>query len=311
MLSASKSDSQQLSTQEHVALLQPIFADDRVLKVVHGAFGGGASDGAGWVMQWLKKSLDLHAINVFDTFFASKVLDFKESSLAHLLEQLCGVVQEKKYQLANWKRRPLTEAQLQYAVSETQYLLHLHDQLKSRLRQRSGGGEALLLRVYQQSTEESSKAVINLNGQNLESTSANFDMDQSLTASVTQQQKKRKVVPRNPGQAAKQIINILVAKVAKGPWDVKACQKLHSRFSTWLARANFATLNLEDAVQVSRDNDNVTFHDSATGQAETMALMNLLERPVGVPTQECVFLNGSWIVTSSSTMQHEWFKRAL
>jgi len=51
-------------------------------------------------------------------------------SLAYLLQHHCGVAANKKYQLADWRIRPLPEEMLKYAREDTHYLLHIYDKLR-------------------------------------------------------------------------------------------------------------------------------------------------------------------------------------
>jgi ribonuclease D len=52
---------------------------------------------------------------------------------AQLVERLLDVAVEKSETLTDWSRRPLTKAQLAYAVDDVRYLLAVHDKLRSRL----------------------------------------------------------------------------------------------------------------------------------------------------------------------------------
>ncbi|HEX7049197.1 MAG TPA: HRDC domain-containing protein, partial [Longimicrobiales bacterium] len=53
--------------------------------------------------------------------------------LASLVEKHLGVRMEKAYQRADWARRPLPPAMLEYAAEDTRYLPDLRDHLKSEL----------------------------------------------------------------------------------------------------------------------------------------------------------------------------------
>ncbi|CAN0539573.1 unnamed protein product, partial [Ectocarpus sp. 8 AP-2014] len=62
--------------------------------------------------------------------------------LAHLLEQFCDFVPDKKHQLSDWRMRPLPADMLLYAQSDTHYLLYVYDRLRIDL-ERSGGDVAV------------------------------------------------------------------------------------------------------------------------------------------------------------------------
>lgn len=46
---------------------------------------------------------------------------------------------DKKYQLADWRIRPLPEVMLTYARQDTHYLLYVYDRLKNELLARGNG----------------------------------------------------------------------------------------------------------------------------------------------------------------------------
>src|SRR4029078_8355568 len=71
--------------------------------------------------------------NIFDTRIASQLLGIKSFGLAALLEQFFCAQIDKKYQRADWSLRPLTPGMLDYAAQDTDHLLDLRDELKSRL----------------------------------------------------------------------------------------------------------------------------------------------------------------------------------
>ena len=53
--------------------------------------------------------------------------------LAVLLQKYCNVIADKKYQLADWRIRPLSEEMLKYAREDTHYLLYVYDMLRLEL----------------------------------------------------------------------------------------------------------------------------------------------------------------------------------
>ncbi|KAJ7123058.1 ribonuclease H-like domain-containing protein [Mycena epipterygia] len=108
--------------------LNEVFTDPDVVKVLHGA----ESD-----IVWLQQDFNLYIVNLFDTFHASKLLDFPRHGLANLLEMYCDFVPDKRYQLADWRIRPLPEDMLQYARSDTHFLLFIYDNLRNALLDRA------------------------------------------------------------------------------------------------------------------------------------------------------------------------------
>ncbi|KAJ6579470.1 ribonuclease H-like domain-containing protein [Mycena vulgaris] len=108
--------------------LNEVFTDPSVVKVLHGA----ESD-----IVWLQQDFNLYIVNLFDTFHASKLLDFPRHGLANLLEMYCDFVPDKRYQLADWRIRPLPADMLQYARSDTHFLLFIYDNLRNALLDRA------------------------------------------------------------------------------------------------------------------------------------------------------------------------------
>ncbi|KAF8211725.1 hypothetical protein K438DRAFT_1807803 [Mycena galopus ATCC 62051] len=108
--------------------LNEVFTDPKIIKVFHGA----ESD-----IIWLQQDFNLYIVNLFDTFHASKLLEFPRHGLANLLEMYCDFVPDKRYQLADWRIRPLPEDMLQYARSDTHFLLFIYDNLRNALLDRA------------------------------------------------------------------------------------------------------------------------------------------------------------------------------
>ncbi|KAF6747898.1 hypothetical protein DFP72DRAFT_918103 [Ephemerocybe angulata] len=104
--------------------LNEAFTDPSKIKVFHGA----ESD-----IVWLQQDFGLYVVGLFDTFHASKLLDLPRHSLSTLLELYADYTPDKKYQLADWRIRPIPEEMLHYAQSDTHWLLYLYDRLRGAL----------------------------------------------------------------------------------------------------------------------------------------------------------------------------------
>ena len=105
------------------------FADPNKLKVFHGA---------DMDVQWLQRDFGIYVVGMFDTGQAARVLDLPSKGLAYLLSHYCGVSADKRFQLADWRVRPLTSEMLEYARGDTHHLLYVHDRLKQQLEASSG-----------------------------------------------------------------------------------------------------------------------------------------------------------------------------
>ena len=89
--------------------------------------------GGDYDLRLLDRDLDLHPVNLFDTQTAAALLGEPSLGLASLLETYFDVRLSKKYQRADWAKRPLSDEMLAYAASDTQHLHALTDLLTGRL----------------------------------------------------------------------------------------------------------------------------------------------------------------------------------
>ncbi len=112
-------------------ILNEVFADPTKLKVFHGA----SSD-----IVWLQRDLGLYVVGLFDTYFACDCLEYSKRSLAFLLDRFVHFDADKKYQMADWRIRPLPEEMLYYARSDTHYLLYIYDMVRNELADKSDRG---------------------------------------------------------------------------------------------------------------------------------------------------------------------------
>eukprot|EP01023_Acetabularia_acetabulum_P011612 TRINITY_DN15389_c0_g2_i2.p1 TRINITY_DN15389_c0_g2~~TRINITY_DN15389_c0_g2_i2.p1 ORF type:complete len:438 (-),score=74.02 TRINITY_DN15389_c0_g2_i2:5-1318(-) len=114
-----------LAVRDHMAaVLTPVFCNPGIIKVFHGAYMD---------VQWLQRDFHMYIINMFDTSFAAEILQFPSRSLQYLLSHFCKVKTDKRYQLADWRVRPLTNAMIKYARMDTHYLLYIFHRLKIEL----------------------------------------------------------------------------------------------------------------------------------------------------------------------------------
>eukprot|EP00178_Gracilaria_changii_P016730 TRINITY_DN48052_c0_g1_i1.p1 TRINITY_DN48052_c0_g1~~TRINITY_DN48052_c0_g1_i1.p1 ORF type:complete len:702 (-),score=104.24 TRINITY_DN48052_c0_g1_i1:61-2166(-) len=106
--------------------LAPIFTDETIIKVLHGADRD---------VQWLERDFGIYVVNMFDTGQAARLLKLPSASLGFLLSHFCDVsgADKKKFQLADWRQRPLPKNMLHYARSDTHYLLYIFDRLRCDL----------------------------------------------------------------------------------------------------------------------------------------------------------------------------------
>lgn len=107
-----------------IDLLGPYMADEKVEKILHACdYDLRIMKGQyGWVFR-----------NVFDTMWAARILGFKSMGLAGFLKDNWGVEANKRYQKADWCKRPLTAGHLQYAQTDTHWLPELRDRFHQQL----------------------------------------------------------------------------------------------------------------------------------------------------------------------------------
>src|ERR1700749_3088122 len=104
-----------------------LMANERVMKVFHAA----RQD---IEIVWHAAKLIPHPI--FDTQVAAMVLGYGDSiSYDQLVQRITGDTLDKSHRFTDWTRRPLTEAQLAYAVSDVTHLRDVYVKLSADLEQ--------------------------------------------------------------------------------------------------------------------------------------------------------------------------------
>ena len=112
---------------EDLGGLGSIFANPKIEKIFHAAE---------YDLLTLQRDFGFIFKNLFDTMVAARILGRKRVGLGSLLEEEFGVELEKKYQRANWGKRPLPRAMLTYASLDTHYLIRLRNLLAKELDKR-------------------------------------------------------------------------------------------------------------------------------------------------------------------------------
>ena len=105
-----------------------LMANDRVMKVFHAA----RQDVE---IVWHAAKLIPHPI--FDTQVAAMVLGYGDSiSYDQLVQRITGDTLDKSHRFTDWMRRPLSEPQLRYAISDVTHLRDVYLKLVDDLKQR-------------------------------------------------------------------------------------------------------------------------------------------------------------------------------
>ena len=102
-----------------LSVLAPFFASPDQEKIFHAAE---------YDLICLRRAYRFDIANIFDTMTAARTLGWPQVGLAAILASHFGITLNKTYQRADWKRRPLTREQLDYARLDTHYLGALRDE---------------------------------------------------------------------------------------------------------------------------------------------------------------------------------------
>jgi ribonuclease D len=125
----------QIATSTEVFLVDPLAVPDisalaallenpAIRKVFHGA---------DYDIRSLYRDFSLSVHNLFDTMIACQLLGEKEVGLAAVLKKRFGAELDKRYQKADWSRRPLNAGMIAYAAADPSYLVALYRQLEKEL----------------------------------------------------------------------------------------------------------------------------------------------------------------------------------
>jgi ribonuclease D len=82
----------------------------------------------------LKRDYGFSFSNLFDTMISAQLLGYPAIGLAALIEHHFGKKLPKDEQRSDWSRRPLTDKQLEYAISDVLYLIRLANKLEKELK---------------------------------------------------------------------------------------------------------------------------------------------------------------------------------
>ncbi|MCU1348683.1 MAG: 3'-5' exonuclease [Acidobacteria bacterium] len=101
-----------------------LLAEPSIVKVFH----GGDYD-----LRILNRDFGFVVSNLVDTMVSAQLLGYEAFGLAALLERHFGVKVNKTHQRADWAMRPLTPEMLDYAATDTRYLIELYGKLRVEL----------------------------------------------------------------------------------------------------------------------------------------------------------------------------------
>lgn len=134
--------------------LAPIFADKHIEKIFHSA----ESD-----IRTLKAAMPCKFENIFDVMLAAKYLGLKRCGLENMVKEHIGIELDKKFQKADWGRRPLMKEMLNYAIGDVLYLHKLRAMFAEELNKK-GKLEEIKSEFAQVAALEPSRSVFDPDG---------------------------------------------------------------------------------------------------------------------------------------------------
>ena len=111
---------------KNIRALGRVFANPHIEKIFHAAE---------YDLLTLQRDFGFEFRNLFDTMVAARILGRSRVGLGSLLEDEFGIHLQKKFQRANWGRRPLPPEMVRYASKDTHYLIRLRNLLAKELKQ--------------------------------------------------------------------------------------------------------------------------------------------------------------------------------
>lgn len=108
--------------------LLAVLQNKDIVKVLHG------SD---FDIRSLDRDYNARICSLFDTEIASRFLGTGERGLAALIKQEFNIHIEKKYQRADWSKRPFEKAMIDYSVKDAAYLIRLYEVISEKLKDKN------------------------------------------------------------------------------------------------------------------------------------------------------------------------------
>ena len=111
---------------DNLSELDELFASPKYEKIFHAAE---------YDLLCLHRDFGFIFSNIYDTMIAGRILGKPEIGLAAMIEGEFGIHLDKRYQRANWGKRPLPPEQLEYARLDTFYLIPLRERTMAALKE--------------------------------------------------------------------------------------------------------------------------------------------------------------------------------
>ncbi len=125
----------QIATAKQAFLIDPfelkdissfltVLENKEVIKIFHGA---------DFDIRSLDRDYKAQVNNLFDTEIACRFLGIKERGLGALLKRNFNIDSNKKYQKADWSRRPFSREMIEYSIMDVAYLTKLYEIILQKL----------------------------------------------------------------------------------------------------------------------------------------------------------------------------------
>jgi ribonuclease D len=109
---------------KNLSAMTSVLADPKREVVLHGA---------DYDIVCLKRDFGIRFGRIFDTVLGAQLLGYPATGLSALIERHFGVKVSKQHQRDEWYRRPLSDSQIHYALTDTRYLLPLREIIREEL----------------------------------------------------------------------------------------------------------------------------------------------------------------------------------
>jgi len=104
--------------------LRPVMSDAKIRKIFHAA---------DYDVRCLARDFDIEIVGLFDTMITCQFIGEEKFGLADILGKYYGLELDKKYQRADWTKRPMSREMIKYAAGDTEYLQRLVGILEEKL----------------------------------------------------------------------------------------------------------------------------------------------------------------------------------
>lgn len=126
----------QLSNRKDTWLIDPLAVTDvgELGTLLGSESGETVIHDADYDLRLLKHMYGFRVRHIFDTLIAAELINEPELGLASLMLKYFGIKLDKRFQKADWCKRPLTQDMLDYAAMDTRHLIALRDEMTARLK---------------------------------------------------------------------------------------------------------------------------------------------------------------------------------